>query len=209
MELQQIKSKLKIIPPLFVEEIVHRSTIQTFPKGTELVKAHDYVHVLPLVLDGLIKVYTKFNDRELLLYYIEPAQSCVMSFSAGLKHHPSRIHAITEETSTVMLIPIEVLPNWIKNYPHFNTLFFEQYDLRYADLLDTIEHMLINKLDERLLSYLIKKSTMLQKTTLNLTHSQIANEIGTVREVVSRMLKKLENDDKIELTSRGIKIFGV
>ncbi len=202
----EIKRKLSFLTPDLIEVAIEKSTIQTFPKGTELLRAHQYVQVLPIVLEGLIKVYSRFDERELLLYYIQPQQSCVMSFSSGLKNLPSKIHAVTEEESTVLLVPIDVLPDWIRNFPQFNTLFFEQYDLRYAEMLDTIEHILINKLDDRLLAYLKQKSELLNKSSLTLTHTQIANELGTVREVISRMIKKLESEGKIQISSDGIKI---
>lgn len=205
----EIKKQLSFLPAELIDVAIEKATIQTFPKGTELLRAHQYVQVLPIVLEGLIKVYSRFDERELLLYYIQPKQSCVMSFSSGLKNLPSKIHAVTEEESTVLLIPVEVLPHWIKNYPQFNTLFFEQYDMRYAEMLDTIEHILINKLDDRLLRYLQQKASLLHTNVLDLKHSQIANELGTVREVISRMLKKLENEGKIESTAIGIKILEV
>lgn len=205
----EVRKQLQFLPANLVDIALEKSTIQTFPKGTELLRAHQYVQFLPIVLEGLIKVFSRFEERELLLYYIQPQQSCVMSFSSGLKNLPSKIHAVTEEESTVMLIPVYVLPNWLRDYPQFNTLFFEQYDLRYAEMLDTIEHILINKLDERLLAYLKQKIRLLNTTTLHLTHTQIANELGTVREVVSRMLKKLETEEKIEISSNGLKILQV
>jgi len=206
MEEKEIRKLLSFLHPDLVDAALEKATIHTFPKGTELLRANQYVQVLPIVLKGLVKVYSRFEERELLLYYIQPTQSCVMSFSSGLKNIPSKIHAVTEEESTVLLIPVDILPDWIRNYPQFNTLFFEQYDMRYAEMLDTIEHILINKLDERLLKYLKQKSELLHTPILSITHSQIANELGTVREVISRMLKKLETEGLIEMNQDGIKI---
>ncbi len=179
-----------------------------FPKGTEILKEEQYIKVLPIVLNGLVKVYSRFEEKELLLYYIEPSQSCVMTFHAALKHTPSKVYAITEENSQILLIPVEQLPKWLRDYPEFNELFYYQYNLRYTELLDTIKHLLVDKMDKRLFDHLKKKSLLTNNSPVNMSHSQIANELGTAREVISRILKKLEIEGKVEQNKDGIKIIG-
>ncbi|MCG9910972.1 MAG: Crp/Fnr family transcriptional regulator [Flavobacteriales bacterium] len=202
------KKVLSILPSPLREKVIESSVLHHFPKGTEILREEQYVKGVPLVISGLVKVYSRFDDKELLLYYIEPSQSCVMTFYAALKNTPSKVFACTEEDTEILLIPVELLPVWMREFPDFNELFFNQFNLRYVELLDTIGHLLLDKMDKRLYEHLRKKSQLMNENPIKMSHSQLANELGTVREVITRVLKKLENDEKIEQTSEGIKIMG-
>jgi CRP/FNR family transcriptional regulator, anaerobic regulatory protein len=147
------------------------------------------------------------EDKELLLYYIQPSETCIMSFSACLKNEKSKIYAISEEDSRVVLIPADKIPRWIVEYPRINQLFYQQYDQRYSELIDTINHLLFDKLDKRILGFLIAKSKVTGKNPLKISHKDIANELGTAREVVSRLIKKLEKENKVKQHSDSIEIF--
>jgi CRP/FNR family transcriptional regulator len=129
-----------------------------------------------------------------------------MSFSACINNQPSKVFAVTEEESEVLLVPVGKIPEWLRKYPDFNNLFYEQYDLRYKELLDTIQHILINKMDKRLYDYLLQKSEVMDRDEIIISHGQIANELGTVREVISRVMKKLEMEGKVTQMTNGIKI---
>ncbi|MDP5231177.1 MAG: Crp/Fnr family transcriptional regulator [Cellulophaga sp.] len=201
------KDILSFLEPNLLNKIIDKSLIKEFEKGAEILKEKQYVKVLPIVLEGLVKVYSRFDEKELLLYYIEPAQSCIMTFYATLKNTPSKVFAVTEEPTKVLLIPVQYLPNWLKEHPDFNALFYDQFNLRYLELLDTIGHLLNDKMDKRVYDYLKKKSLLIfEGTSIKMSHNQIASELGTAREVISRVLKKLESNHKIFQDAEGIKI---
>lgn len=202
------KKILSFLKPDLVEKIINESSIQEFPKDTEILREQQHVQVLPIVLKGLVKVYSRFDDKELLLYYIESAQSCVMTFYAALKNTPSKVYAKTEETSTLLLLPVHVLPTWLREYPDFNELFYNQFNLRYSELLDTIGSLLLDKMDKRLYDHLKKKSELSSRKSIKMSHTQIANELGTAREVITRVMKKLEVDGKVEQKLGEIRIIG-
>lgn len=202
------KKILSFLKPDLVGKILNESSIKEFPKGTEILREQQYVKVLPIVINGLVKVYSRFDEKELLLYYIEPAQSCVMTFYAALKNTPSKVFAITEEDSKVLLIPVQLLPNWLKEYPDFNELFYNQFNLRYSELLDTIGHLLLDRMDKRLYDHLKKKLELTSSNSIKMSHNQIANELGTAREVITRVLKKLETDGKVIQNAGEIRIIG-
>lgn len=185
------------------KEVLEMSSLKEFPKGTEILREQQYVKILPIVVEGLVKVYSRFNEKELLLYYIEPSQSCVMTFYAALKNTPSQVFAITEEVSKILLIPVQYLPGWLKDYPDFNELFYNQFNLRYTELLKTIGHLLVDNMDKRLYNHLKKKSLLTKDNIIRLSHSQIANELGTAREVVTRVLRKLKTEGKVVQDSGG------
>jgi CRP/FNR family transcriptional regulator len=200
------KKILSFLTPELLQQVIQSSTIKDIPKGTEILREEQYVKELPIVIEGLVKVYSRFDEKELLLYYIEPAQSCIMTFYAALKNTASKVYATTEENSKILLIPVRYLPNWLRDYPDFNELFYNQFNLRYTELLDTIGHLLLDKMDKRLYDHLKKKSNLMHEDFIKMSHNQLANELGTAREVVTRVLKKLENEGKIEQNATGIKI---
>jgi CRP/FNR family transcriptional regulator len=202
------KKILSFLKPALVDKILDVSSVKEFSKGTEILRAQQHVKVLPIVISGLVKVYSKFDEKELLLYYIEPAQSCVMTFYAALKNTPSKVFATIEEDSKVLLIPVQLLPNWLKEYPDFNELFYNQFNLRYLELLDTIGHLLLDKMDKRVYDHLKKKLMLTNSGSIIMSHSQIATELGTAREVITRVLKKLETDGKVLQKAGEIRIIG-
>ncbi len=204
--MKSIREYLHYLPQDFVAEVEQHGDIKDIAANTEVIREGQYVKLIPLVLDGNIKVFTRHQDKELLLYYIENGESCIMSFTAGLKNSPSKVFAITEEDTLLLLLPADKLSGWIKTFPSVNELFYNLYDQRYASLLETINHLLYNRLDERLYNYLKEKSRQKNSHILNIRHKQIAAELGTVREVISRVMKKLEQEGKVKQLPNAIEI---
>lgn len=204
--MKEIANKLSFLEPELVSEILNVSSTQYFSKGTEILREDQYVKVLPIVIHGLVKVFSRFEERELLLYYIKQNESCIMSFTASINDVPSKVFAITEEDSEILLVPVNKLSTWLNRFPKLNTLFYQQYNLRYTELLTTIKHVLIDKMDERLHQYLKEKSKAINQSTVQISHQQIANDMGTAREVISRVMKKLESEGKVIQLSQRIQI---
>jgi len=203
----ELKNRLPGFPLNFYEDILEFSKVLSFPPDQVILKEGSYVNVIPIVLSGLLKVSKKEEDKEILLYYIEKGQSCVMSFSACITSTQSKIFATTEDTSDLLLIPSDKLVLLISKYPSFANYFFSLYQERYEDLINSIDLLVFKKFDERLISYLKEKCAKTKTSTLKITHQDIASEMGTLREVVSRTLKKLERDGLVSLTRNEIKVF--
>ncbi|MBL7749788.1 MAG: Crp/Fnr family transcriptional regulator [Chitinophagaceae bacterium] len=206
MQINDFHEKIKFLGADLLSALEEHADIREVPANTVLLRDGQYVKVIPIVLKGLIKVFVSFEEKELLLYYIQPGESCIMSFSASLKNEPSRIVAITEEDSVVLLLPVDKVGQWVKQFPGINQLFYQQYNLRYAELLDTINHLLFGRLDTRLFNYLVEKSRLRGEKVLALKHKQIAAELGTAREVVTRVIKRLEQEGKVKQVEGGIEI---
>jgi CRP/FNR family transcriptional regulator len=205
-EKDKISAVFSHLNPELVSEIISVSLNKDIPKGSIILREGQYVKVIPIVTEGLIKVFSRHEDKELLLYYIKPNESCIMSFAASLKNEPSKIFAITEEDTTALLLPVDKISGWIKQFPDFNSLFFQQYNMRYSELLDTINHILFDKMDKRLYDYLQEKYKLTNKNPLKVSHRQIANDLGTAREVISRVMKKLESEGKVKQLTGSIEI---
>ena len=202
-----IETRFKYLGKDLLLELIAVSELKKLPANTELVRKGQYVKSVPIVLDGLVKVFTQFEDKELLLYYTQPEQSCIMSFSSCINNDKSKIFAITEEESTILLIPSEKIAKWVIKFPTINLLFYQQYDLRYAELVDTIHQMLYHKLDKRLLNYLLETVKVTGKNPIKISHKEIANDLGTAREVVSRLIKKLERQGMLKQHHDTIELF--
>jgi len=203
---REIEKHLGYLGKELLKIIIDNCKVIEVEKDTEIVREGQYIKYIPIVIKGLVKVTTRHEEKELLLYYIEPYESCVMSFSACLKNDKSKIFATTEDDSTIILIPSDKVLQWINDYPLLNRLFYQQYNLRYLDLIDTINHLLYQRLDKRLYEYLREKVQLTGKNPYVISHREIALELGTAREVVTRVLKKLENEKKIRQLKTGISI---
>ncbi len=186
--------------------LLESSEIIEIDKNTELLREGQYVKVIPIVLSGTVRVYIKHEDKELLLYYIQSNESCIMSFSAVLENIPSKVYAITEEKTMIIAIPTSKIDDLLNTFPELNKLYYKLYTDRYADLIKTISSSLFDKLDQRVLDYLKNKSALIDSKNINVTHKQIALDLGSSREVISRTLKKLENNKLIKLHNSLIEI---
>ncbi len=206
LDLDIVQKKFGFLGPELIAEIARFAKYQEIPRDMEILREGQYIKVIPLVIEGAIKVFTRFKEKELLLYYIREDESCIMSFAASMKNEPSKVFAITEVDTRALLLPISKIETWFNNYPQFNSLFFSLYNERYADLLDTINHLLFNKLDQRVLTHLQEKAEISGSSIIKITHKQIANELGTAREVISRIIKKLEKENHLVQQSEGIKL---
>lgn len=188
------------------EELVKHSEIKDVPQNTELMREGQYIKIIPIVLEGLVKVFTKHEDKELLLYYIRPQETCIVSFNSVLTNTSSKAFAQSEKDSKILLMPLEKVFHWMKEFPELNHLFFRQYNIRYSELIQMVTKVLFDKMDKRLYEYLSTKVKIWEKDILKISHQQIANDLGTAREVVSRVLKKLEYESKLVQNEDGIKI---
>lgn len=203
---ENLHRRFPLLEPVLIDEMLEFGQFMAFDAHAQLVKEGQYITLIPLVLSGVVKVFTSKDDKELLLYYIKPDESCIMSFAASLKNEPTNIFAVTQEPCEVLLLPTSKVMQWVKMYPSFNLLFFSQYHTRYADLLQTIQQVVFEKLDSRLLFYLQEQAKVIGSNRIKMSHKQIANDLGTAREVVTRLMKKLEQENLVKQDGLFIEI---
>ena len=186
------------------EKITSVSQFQTFPVDTVLLEKGKYVKLLPLVVKGSIKVLREEEGRELLLYYIRSGESCAMSLTAYLNGSKSEVKAITTEETETILLPTRYIDNWMKLYTSWQQFALALYQKRFEELLQTVDDIAFRKMDARLEKYLNQRFDE-DHRIIELTHGQIATDLGTSREVISRLLKQLERAGRIELSRNVIK----
>ena len=191
--------------PELIEKLEKYSIRKSYPAGSVILNENAYIKAIPIVTKGSIKVIrTDENGREILLYYIKSGESCIMSFLGGLHEETSKVKAETEEDTEVLFLPIDKVSLFIKEYPQWLDYIFRLYHKRFEELLDMVNAIAFKKVDERLLDLLRKKSELTGSRILNVTHEQLANELGTVRVVVSRLLKQLEEERIVQLKRNRI-----
>ena len=193
--------------PSLIEDLTKYSLRKNYPAGTVILNENASIRSIPIVTKGILKVLRTDEDgREILLYYIGAGESCIMSFLGGLHHETSKVRAEVEEDAEILFLPIEKVSLFIKEYPQWLDYIFRLYHKRFEELLEIINAIAFKKVDERLMTLLKKKSELTQSQTIAITHEQLANELGTARVVVSRLLKQLEDAGVVELGRNKIKL---
>lgn len=193
--------------PELVEKLYKYSVRKNYEAGSVVLNENSSIRAIPIIMHGTIKVIrTEADGREILLYYIEAGESCIMSFLGGLHNEKSKIKAIVEEDAEILFLPIQMVSELIKEYPQWLNYIFRLYHERFEELLDIVNAIAFKKVDDRLLSLLHKKKDLIGNTTINITHEQLANDLGTARVVVSRLLKKLEENGEVKLGRNKIVI---
>ncbi|MBX3239115.1 MAG: Crp/Fnr family transcriptional regulator [Chitinophagaceae bacterium] len=186
--------------PELVEKLYQHSMSKTYEAGDVILNEKAYIRAIPIVTRGMIKVMrTEDDGREILLYYIKAGESCIMSFLGGLHNETSKVKAEVEEDAEVLFLPVDKVSLFIKEYPQWLDYIFRLYHKRFEELLNIINAIAFKKVDERLLALLQKKAEITGNKTINVTHEQLANELGTARVVVSRLLKQLEENGTVKL----------
>lgn len=193
--------------PKLIEELKEYSIVKEYEPGKVVLNENAYISSIPLVTKGSLKVIrTEEDGREILLYYIKPGESCIMSFLGGMHNDRSKVKAIVEEKAEIVFVPIHKLGLLIKEYPQWLEYIFQLYHQRFEELLEVVNAIAFKKIDERLLNLLKTKAELNQSSTIITTHEQLANELGTARVVVSRLLKQLENTNKVILGRNKIEL---
>lgn len=186
--------------PELVEKLRQNSIKKEYNAGEIILDENASIRSIPIVIKGTLKVIrTEADGREILLYYIKTGESCIMSFLGGLHNETSKVKAEVEEEAEIWFLPIEKVSLLIKEYPQWLDYIFRLYHKRFEELLEIINAITFKKMDERMIVLLNKKSELTGNKTLSITHEQLANELGTARVVVSRLLKQLEELGKVSL----------
>ena len=190
---------------LLKDEVASFSELRKFKADTVILEEDSYIKSIPLVVSGSLKVVrTDANGHEILLYYITAGESCIMSFLGGIHDETSKIKAIVEEDAEILLIPVDKASEWVKKFPEWSDFIFKLYHKRFEELLSVVNAIAFQKLDVRLLHLLSQKAELIHSKEIKVTHQQLAEELGTAREVVSRVAKQMENEGLIHLSRNKI-----
>ena len=188
------------LPAELIGEIEKNVEIIKVPQNTIIVSKGDKMSFLPFVSKGSVRVYIENEDvdKEKLLYYLGEGQTCLMSMIASLSDKRSQVSAITETACDIIQIPNKNFRDWQKKYSEWNDFIIQLFMGQYQSLLETVDELSFKKIDERLLTYLSKNKDADGVVDIKKSHLDIANDLATSREVITRALKKLIVDRKMK-----------
>lgn len=182
-----------------VKEICDCSDLKHIPEDTELMHIGQTITHMPLIISGSIKVMTEDDKgEELLLYYLELGDTCAMTLNCCSKAAKSIIAAITEEPSEILFIPVDKMEEWMIKYSSWRNFVMDSYNTRLNEMLEAIDNLAFHNMEERLTKYLRDRAMVMHKGELKTTHYQIANDLHSSRVVISRLMKKLEQEGVIK-----------
>ncbi len=188
------------------EAIFQEGTIKTVKEGEVLVSSGQYLRSALLVIDGLVKISREDEDgKEFLMYYLEPGSACALSLLCAARNEKSAISAKAVTDVTAISIPFVATEIWLTKFRSWHEFVVGTYRKRFEELLNTLDSVAFKSMDERLVFYL-KRQMKVSGKLLAISHQDIANDLSTAREVVSRLLKKLEQSGAIALSRNHIEI---
>lgn len=188
-----------------INDIVASGVLKSVKEGEIIMDINDYITSMPLLLEGAIKILREDKDgNELLLYFLERGDTCALTLSCCLGQTRSEIRAVAERDTRFIMVPVAKIEEWTAKYRSWRNFVFESYHSRLTEMLETIDTIAFMNMDERLLRYLQDKAKINQSEELQVTHQQIAYDLNTSRVVISRLLKKLEIENKIHLQRNQI-----
>ena len=176
------------------------SVLKHIEAGTALIRSGQYVKNTMLIAEGRIKIYREGEDGgEFFMYHLEPGNACAVSMICAATAKESEILAKAVENSTVIMVPLQYMEDMMKNHKSWYRFVVETYRYRFEELLSVLDDVAFKNMDERLRNYLSRQFNELNTRELKLTHQQIADDLNTSREVITRLLKKLEQNGAIKI----------
>lgn len=194
----------KIFPDLYEENlrnvIEQEGTVVHLEQGEMLMDIGGFIKFVPLVLEGSLKIMREDKDgHELLLYYVKAGETCAMSLTCCMGDAQSNVRAVAEEPTTLIAIPVRYMDLWTNQYQSWKSFVMHTYQKRFEELLETIDGIAFQKLDDRLEKVLKSRVEMAGSNHLVVTHQELASELNSSREVISRILKQMEKRGMVKL----------
>lgn len=193
-----------------LKEILQIGEYKKVKEGTELIDVGSEIKFMPLIINGAIKILREDeNGDELVLYYIEQGDTCAMTITCCLGQTKSKIRAVAEVETALIMIPVQKISEWMNSYKSWQNFILQSYHERMQELLEAIDTIAFLNMDERLLKYLKNKAMVNRDHVIQITHKEIASDLYTSRVVISRLLKALEIKGEIQLNRNQITVLNL
>lgn len=202
------KEKFPQFEPQLVELIEKEAVQRTFYAGDIIMRTGQYIKSTILILEGRIKIYRENQEGgEFLIYYLEPGQACAVSMICAIQSQTSELMAVAEEDTEVLMIPVHLMDDMMNQYKSWYQFVIQTYRARFDELLEVVDNIAFRNMDERLEFFLKRYSEKTGKKKLEISHQQIADDLNSSREVISRLLKKMEQRNLLKLHRNMIELF--
>ncbi|MEP7319469.1 MAG: Crp/Fnr family transcriptional regulator [Panacibacter sp.] len=190
-----------------VKEIGDKADVKEVKAGEMLMRSGQNIRSTVLILSGLVKIFREDDEgNEFFMYYLQPGQACALSMICATKQETSQIMAKAVTDTEIAAIPIQYMDQWMAKYKSWYYFVLETYRSRFEELLVTVDHIAFRNMDERLFFYLKKQQEILKTNMLQVSNTEIAQELNSSREVISRLMKKLSEKGIIKLHKQYIEI---
>ncbi|MCC9071333.1 Crp/Fnr family transcriptional regulator [Flavobacterium sp. F-65] len=206
-----MQNPLKNIFPNFSNELIsaieENASLQDYESGTILMRTGQYIKNTVLITKGKIKIYREGEDGgEFFMYYLQPGQACAISMICATKSEKSQIMAKVVEDVSVVMIPLNLMDKWMMEHRSWYEFVIETYRNRFEEVLEVVDSIAFRSMDERLEFYLKRHKDACGCNELKASHQEIATELNTSREVISRLLKKMEQRGLVKLNRNQIEL---
>lgn len=202
------KEKFPQFEPQLIELIEKEAVQRTFYAGDIIMRTGQYIKSTILILEGRIKIYRENQEGgEFLIYYLEPGQACAVSMICAIQSHTSELMAVAEEDTEVLMIPVHLMDDMMNQYKTWYQFVIQTYRARFDEILEVVDNIAFRNMDERLEFFLKRYSEKTGKKKLEISHQQIADDLNSSREVISRLLKKMEQRNLLKLHRNMIELF--
>ena len=196
-----------VFEDLLIDEIISVAHLVEFKEGDILIDFGDYIKKMPLLIEGAIKILREdFDEGEMLLYFIEKGDTCAMTMACCIGEAKSEIRAVAETDGKIIMIPVTKMEEWLGKYKSWRNYVFNNYNNRLKEMLNAIDSLAFMNMEERLLNYLFEKCKINHSREIFCTHKEIAYDLHSSREVISRLLKALEIKGRIKLNRASVEV---
>ncbi|MEM7574688.1 MAG: Crp/Fnr family transcriptional regulator [Bacteroidota bacterium] len=193
---------------LYDDLLEHAQLIQ-LPAGQTILRNEQPIDFVPLVTKGGLKVRREtLQGQQLFLYFVQAGETCTMTLSSCMKRQKSLVRAETLIATEIVLLPLERVFYYTRHFPSWNEFVLNSYEARFEFMVNSLVHRAFDSLEDRLLDYLCNLSQLLKSQDLAITHAQLAEELASVRVVISRLLKNLEGRGQLRLSRGQISLIG-
>ncbi len=189
----QIQSIFPTFEPELQQSLLADSIIKEFKSGDEIIRTGQAVNSAVLVLNGRLKIYRQDDEgAEYFMYYLNGGQACAVSLSCAARRVASEVSAIAVDDSTLVFLPLTSMNEWMRTYRSWYEYVIATYRDRFEELLTVLDNVAFRSMDERLELYMKKQFQSCGCKDIPTNHQTIANDLNSSREVISRLLKKME-----------------
>ena len=196
----------KILDTEVVEGIITHGRLESIDEGDYMMDIGSAIRQIPMIVSGTVKVMREDDEgHELLLYYLKAGETCAMSLTCCMEGRKSEIRAVAVEPVKMITIPVQFMDQWMA-FRDWRAFVMNTYAKRFEELLETIDSIAFRNMDERLENYLNNKAKSSSSKLLGVSHFEIAQDLNTSREVVSRLLKQMEKRGKLRLGRSKIEL---
>ncbi len=195
------------LEPALITEMAEKGEFREIQEGEVFMQSGSNIRAALLVVEGLVKIYREDDEgQEFFMYYLDPGKACALSLLCSAKQDTSAVMARAETNSTLLAIPLTVVDDWMKKYTSWNQFALASYRERFEELLETIDHIAFRNMDERLVFYLKRLREKLGTRQFQFSFTQVAQDLNSSREVISRLMKKLADKGLIKYNRNTVEI---